>query len=291
MDNAINSKLILPVGLINYAYQNNLIKPLGIHTYLRFFTDGKIHKDSSKLLEMRKVLALVDNRTFKKYMQKALAENWIGFSAISGIYFIRSIKSIRVQNNIKNRQASIIIPTDLNNFRIYLASTLISKEVTDQKFYWEVVQKGRLKKATDKMAVAKHSEVAPTTPKPAYYGLSNQKITKLLNCKLSRASKLKALAAKAGYLSFGHKYQDLYSSKNPDFKIRATLYEQEPSLKGKIRCFPKKNKEGEIFYKFVIQLHDEIVPLVQFKRMEKLCHLKLPNPVLPGIQKFSCKAA
>ena len=285
MSDAKNQKLLLPVELTEYSLRNDCIKSLAIHTYLRFFTNGKIHKASPIFAQLKEVLLMKDPRTFEIHMSKAIDENWIGYCSISGIYFVRGIKTIRLKHNFKNRQASIVVPKDLMKFQLYLAGTMICKEIIDQKFYWEVVQKGKLKKATVKMAVATHSTVSLATSQPAYYGKGVHKIAELLGCKKSRASKIKIDAAKEGYLTSGHRYYDLHTTSKPDFMFRPMYYDQHPHLKGKIRCFPKKNELGEKFYKFVIQQHDEIIPLIKFKKMEKLCHMKLPVEVVIGFQK------
>lgn len=259
----------MPVDQAVYAYHNKLIKSLSIYLYLKFFTDGKIKGNSPVFLELRKHLKLTDTRTFKRHLNHLLVNKWIGYSEVSNVYFIRNSKYIRQLHQFKCKQAAIVKPSDLENFQTYLVAVILSKEIKDQEFYWNVAKPRKLEKAPDKWAGAKHSRTSSAMfNKPTYFGLSNARIASHLNCKQTRACVLKNKAAKLGYIEIRHRYSDILDLKKADFNIRAQLYEQFPNSNGKIRCW-RKWENGKKFIRLVLQLHDEIIPKVFLKRIKK----------------------
>ena len=292
MDIIKNNKILLPVEQTIYAYHNGLIKGLAIYMYLKFHTDGKIRSDSPLLSLLRKDLRLTDNRTFKKHITALIDHNWIGYCPISGMYFIRSTKYIRRQYDFRRRQATVVYPQDLKNFQIFMAAVLICKEITDQVFYWDVVKKRKLNKAAAKWEVAQHSRVSShSSNRPKYFGLCNKRIAIILKCKQTRACVIKNTAAAMGYLQVKHRYKDLLVLDKPDFNVRSQIYEQFPKAAGRIRCWLQWNKENIKYYKFVLQLHDEIISNLKFKRIEKLSAIHLPLVIEKGIFNQTLKVA
>lgn len=287
-----NDKILLPVEQAVYAYHNGLIKGLAICMYLKFYTDGKIKSDSPLLSQLREDLKLTDDRTFKKHIVALIQHNWIGYCPTSGVYFLRNTKYIRQLYNFRRRQATIVQPHYLKDFQIYLAAVLICKEVTDQEFYWDVVIPRKLNKATAKWAAASHWRVSShSSNRPKYFGLCNKTIAGILGCKQTRACVIKNKAAALGYLQVKHKYNDILVLDKPDFNVRAYLHEQFPQAAGRIRCWVKWKKDNVKYYKFVMQMHDEIISNLTFKRIEKYAAIRLPIEVIRGISSEALKAA
>jgi hypothetical protein len=286
-----NNRILLPVEQAAFAYHNNLIKGLAVYLYMKFYTDGKVKKDSPLISQLRKDLKLTDNRTFKKHIDALIKHNWIGHCTFSGVYFIRNTKYIRRLYDFRCRQATIVQPQDVKNLQVYLAAVMICKEVTDQEFYWDVVKKRKLNKAAAKRAVAKHWRASShSSERPKYFGLCNKSISRLLGCKQTRACVLKNKAAALGYLEIHHRYLDILELDKPDFNVRALLYEQYPDTKGKIRCW-RKWKNDKKYIKLVLQLHDEIVSKITFKHIEKLSAIRLPIEIVRGLHNETLKAA
>lgn len=286
-----NNRVLLPIELARYAYDNDLIKALAIYFYLRFYTDGKINKNSDLICQIRKDFRLTDDRTFNKHFKKLIRLNWIGHCPDSGMYFIRQMAQLRVAHDFEDRWATPVLPQHLKNFQIFLAAVLINKEVYDQEFYWDVVQKRRLKKAPNKWVGAKHSTVSShSSGRPKYFGLCNKRIAQILGCKQTRACEIKNKAAKLGYLEIHHRYRDILELDKPDFNIRARLDEQFPNSKGRIRIW-RKWRGKQKYIKVLLQLHDEIVPKLHFKKMKKLSHVRLPIETLRSIHRLTSKAA
>lgn len=287
-----NDTLLLPVEQAQFAYYNKFIKALALYLGFKFFTDGKIKADSPILLQLRKDLKLNDDRTFKACITALIKHNWIGYCPISKVYYTRSTNYIRLQHNFELCQAAIVKPIDLKNFQIYLASVLICKEVTDQEFYWDEAKKRKLNKAPVKWGGAKHSRVSSgSSERPNYFGLCNKRIADILGCKQTRACVIKNKGAALGYLQVKHKYKDILVLDKPDFNVRAYLNEQFPKAAGRIRCWLKW-KEGNIkYYKFVIQLHDEIISKLSFKRISNLSAIRLPIEGIKAINNQPTLAA
>jgi len=286
-----NNKLLLPIEQAVYAYHNGLVKGLGIYLYLKFYSDGKIKSDSPVFAQLRKDLRLTDNRTFKKHIDKLLEHKWIGYSQLSDVYYLRKTKFIRLLHDFRLRQAAIVEPQDLKHIQVYLAAIIICKEIKDMEYYWDVVKPRRLEKAAVKWRSAKHWKVSShSSNRPAYFGLCNKTIAKLLACKQTRACVLKQKAEALGYLESSHRYRDIKEFAKPDFHFRGQMYQQFPETKGRIRVWRKWRGDVK-YYKFVLQLHDEIIPKISFKRIEKLSSIRLPVEVLRGLNNEIRKAA
>ena len=291
MFEAKNNRVLLPIELAQYGYKKKLVKSLAIYLYLRIYTDGKVKSDSPLFSQLRLDLRLKDERTFRKHIAPLIKLNWIGYCPDSGVYFIRQMPQLRVAHEFEDRWAAVVEPHHLKHFQIFLAAILINKEVHDQSFYWDVVQLRKLKKAPNKWVGAEHSKASSHSSKrPKYFGLCNKTIAGILGCKQTRACVLKNKAAKFGYLEVHHRYHDIMELDRPDFNIRAVLYEQFPKYKGRIRIW-RKWKGTAKYIKLLLQLHDEIIPKLTFKRMQKLSHIHLPIEVLRSISRTVSKAA
>lgn len=287
-----NNRVLLPIDLARYAYRKKLIKGLAIYCYLRIYTDGVIKSDSPQISQLRSDFRLKDDRTLKKHLAPLIKLNWIGHCTDRGVYFVRQMPQLRVAHNFEDPWAAVVQPHHLEHFQVFLAAVLINKEIHDQKFYWDVVQPRKLKKAPNKWVGAKHSKASSHSSKkrPKYFGLCNKSIAGVLGCKQTRACVLKNKAAKLGYLEVRHRYQDIMVLEKPDFNIRAALHEQFPKYKGRIRVW-RKWKGKKKYIKLVLQLHDEIVPKLIFKKMQKLSHVRLPLEALRSINRPFSKAA
>jgi len=68
------------------------------------------------------------------------------------------------------------------------------------------------------------------------------------------------------------------------------LYATNSNFKRRIRCWVKW-KNNKKYYKLLIQLHDEIISQIKFKKIEKLSAIHLPLAVLKSINPHALKAA
>lgn len=274
--------LLLPTQVSEFVYDNELIKPFSIFLYLKMFAGGKVSANDEVFAKLRQDLKMTDpkDRTFRKHFQKLLDLNWIGYNEQSDMYHIRSFDFIRAVNGFKKRRATKLFFKDILQLQVYLVGVLLCTEVHGQKYYWEIVQ-GMLRTATKKRDVAKQSKTSRRSSKPPYYGLCNRKIARLLGCKYTRACTLKQAAADAGYITIRHRYADIKELEKADYLLRSHYAERRPEIAKRLR-FWRQIKNGDKIVKVVQQLHDEIIPHIEFKRVAKFAALKVPFGIIKG---------
>lgn len=274
--------LLLPYQITEYVFYNDLYKPFSIFLYLKMFAGDKVSATDEVFAQLRQDLMMSDpkGRTFRKHLQKLLELNWIGYNAKSGIYHVRSFDFIRAVNGFKKRRATKLFLKDIQNLQVYLAAVLICTKIHGQKYYWEKV-KGKSRTATKQRGVAKQSRASRHSTQPPYYGLCNRTIARLLGCKYTRACELKQAAAEAGYLTARHRYADIKEMDKADYMLRPMLAERSPNLAKRYR-FWRQIKDGDKIVKVVQQLHDEIIPHIEYKRVAGFAALKVPFGIIKG---------
>ncbi len=273
-----HSFLQVPVEISQYVFANNLVKSFGIYLYLKMHSSGKVHENSQVFKNIQHELQIKDNRTFRKHMNVMLAENWIGFNPVSGYYFIRSFGYIRGKCHFKSRQATKFRIEDFKYLQVYLFAVCLCAIVRRQHYFWEVKRRKR-RAVTKQTDVTNHSRVfSKNSPKPPYYGLSNRMIAKHFGYSKTRACELKMSAARLGYLGLVQHDEEIMVIGKRNYRLRADLESLYPDLKGKIRFeiitverFKRKWKMIRVFR----QLHDEIIPKIQFKSVAKFNNLQL----------------
>jgi hypothetical protein len=272
--------LLIPVEVTEFIYENGLIKPFSIFLYLKLFAGNKVSATDEVFAKLRQDLKMSDpkGRTFNKHFQQLLELNWIGYNAESGIYHIRSFAYIRAINGFKKRRATKLFLKDILQLQVYLVGVLLCTQVYAQKYYWEIA-KGRSGTATNKRDVAKQSRASRRSSKPPYYGICNKRIAKLLCCKYTRACNLKKAAAKAGYITLRKHYADLKELDKADYNMRPIIAERRPELAKRMR-FWRQIKNGNKMVKVVQQLHDEIIPNIEFKKIASFASLKVPFGII-----------
>lgn len=286
MCNRQTDKLQIPVELSQYVVTHSLEKSFAIFLYLKFHSSGKIHKDALAFQNIKKELGINTNRTYQKHFQKLLELKWICQSENSGFYFIHSFDRIRLDNQFKSRQATTLYYKNLKKLKAFIVGTLLGAAVNRQKYFWEVVIKRKRQPVANKRDATSPASAYAHRPKPEYYGLGLPEIAKLLRCKKTRASQLRQLAAKAGFIKIQHRFMALARLQKPDYTIREHFYELYPQFKNKIRFTQivpksKSRKKEEALIVVAVQLHDELIPKLQFKTISKFNNLV----VAPQIKK------
>jgi hypothetical protein len=285
--------LLVPSQISAFVYDNKLVKSFSIFLYLKMFAGDKVSATDEIFAKLRGDLKMIDpkGRTFQKHFQPLLDHNWIGYNSKSGVYHIRSFDYIRAVNGFKKRSATKLFLKDLLQLQVYLVGVLVCNEVYKQQFYWEKV-KGKSRAATRKRDVANQSKAPRHSSQPAYYGICNDRIAHLLGCKYTRACVLKQAAADAGYLTNRHRYADIQELEKADYAFRPMFADGKPAVGKKLR-FWRQIKDGKKIVKVVQQLHDEIIPHMQFKRTAKFSALKVPFSIIKGFLPYdkSIKAA
>ncbi len=253
----------LPIEIVQYVVDRRMYKPLAIYLFLKMKCSGKLHAGHPVFSQLKKELGIRDERTFKKHFQSLLQLDWIGYSAKSGIYFIRSLDRVRQIHGFRKRQACAVQQKDLTQLQAFSSAAIINYAVRKHEYY-VVFKKTKNQSALSKREVASQiGSKSFSTPK--YYGLSVQSIAELLGCSLTRACQLKKVAVEAGYIKVNHQFELVQELVKADYFIREQYYQLYPEYKPGTLRFMHAGKNAPYRYKLVQQLHDEIIPQIAFK--------------------------
>lgn len=260
----------IPMDVIRFVVQHKMVKAFELYIFLKCHSSGKVHKDSSLFHSISGVLDIRDQRTIKSYLAALLKLNWIGFNPVSGYYFIRGFSYTRKAHHFKNRKAAIFDYRKIEGLAdCFLPGALICEQIKAQQYYWEVSPRRRAKFATKKLGVANQDfPASATSDKPLFYGLSNKRIAELLFCKMTRACELKQQAETGGYLKTKKRFNEIAQLTKPDFTIRKTIRQNHPELGKRVRFRTRRVRRHTVI-EVLQQLHDEIVPSVEFKNIQR----------------------
>lgn len=283
-------KLVIPVEITRYAYHNGLSKAFALYLYLKMHSDGIVHEKSDIFKGLLSSLKIKERRTLRKYIDLLKKHNWIGYDAKTGKYYVRSFDAIRAQQQFYNRQATVFFANYIHSVPAYIIAVILGSKLKSNKFFWEVVNEGKLRTATKNKDVAFQPKAPSKLSKPIYNGLCKWKIAELFNCSLTAATELKQQAATAGFISVTHQFSDYLKIKNADFKLRPILNDLAPSLSKRLRFKYSPKTDNPNIPKLVTiltQSYDKIECMLEFKTVNKFKKLKVSDTVKIGIAKIS----
>lgn len=93
----------IPISVIRFVIQNNLIRAFSIFLYLKNRCDGVMSANELSYSEMGESVGIKDKRTIQKYMNKLLSINWIGYNRKSKNYFIRGFRNVMQAKGLTSR--------------------------------------------------------------------------------------------------------------------------------------------------------------------------------------------
>lgn len=246
----------IPIDLLEYSYFKKYEKALSMLLYFKSKSDGILNEKAIDFCDLKKQTGISDRRTFKKYIKILIELNWIGYNKKNGNYFIRSFRAIGKTNSFNNKLAVRVFNDDIKNIKSFTEATIISKSIRSQKY---ATEKSIIKLAGE--AALKNGRAVQAFRQqkgyPLYYGLSNEKIAKLLRISKSHGNRAKLNAEKNGYLKTNKKEKVITTLSLKDFHFKFSISDSH-----KIRF--KKLSNGCI--KVYKQLHDEIITLIEFCR-------------------------
>ncbi len=254
-------------------------------------SDGIVHEKSDVFKSLIGSLKIKERRTLKKYFDLLKKHNWIGYDAKTGKYYVRSFDAIRAQNKFYNRQATVFFANYINNVPAYMIAVIMGNKLNNNKFFWEVVNEGKLRTATNIKDVAFQPKAPSKLPlaKPKYNGICKWKIADLFNCSLTSATEFKQQAENAGFIKVTHQFTDFKNINFADFKLRANLEDICPNIKGRLRFKKQPKTEDAVKQKHIsilIQSYDKIECYLQFKTTAKFKNLQVSDTVKIGIKKM-----
>ncbi len=258
----INNKLTIPIELLEFAFHNKLVKALMIFMYLKYYTNGFVHKSSGLFQHLKSELDIKDERTLQRHLNSLISLKWIGLNESTGNYLIHSISQIRKQYQFIKRTACCFYFTELKNLKLKAVGAILSKQISVQKYLNSKKRKTKWV-ASNNRDDAFQPIKALSNFKREYFGFSNSVIAKIFKCSPTRACQLKQQAEKDGYIQVIHKFNNLMVLPAADNFLREQIYSNYPHMKGRITFIRQKNGKVNV----VEQLFDEIIPLVQIKRL------------------------
>lgn len=246
-----------------YVFNQKLRKPFRVFLYLKAFSSGKLRKDSKEFCQAMEILGIKDTRTFNKYIDALIREKWIGYNPVTGMVFIRSFNFIRRQHGFtKHRMAQFYFESDSIDLDAFMFGAIVGDRILRHKDFREIEKRKAGRIATEKRGVA--SQILPPSSIPDYYGLAVQTMGKAVGLSQTRAHELKDRAVKAGYLVCNKRYREIVTLDNPDRDIKSNIAKGDPDLAMRIRFSSKRIGKKKVIV-VMEQLHDEVIPLIDFK--------------------------
>lgn len=273
--------LNIPIELMSYVFKKDIRKPFRLFLYLKAVSSGKLRKDSEEFRQAMPVLGIKDLRSFNKYIDALIKENWIGYNPATGNFFIRSFKFIRQQHSfIKRRMAQFHLDRDIIDVDAFMFASIVGDNVLRHMDFREMEKKRDGRTATKKRGVAKH--ILPPSSIPDYFGLSVSAMGKMTGLSQTRAHELKCRAEKAGYMKCNNKFREVATLKKPDENIKHSIGIGDPELAKKIRIGTKLIGKRKVVI-VMEQLYDEVIPMVAYKSYrlrKKIAKIFLATPVV-----------
>lgn len=255
--------LNIPIEVMVYVFSQKLRKPFRVFLYLKAISSGKIHKDSDEFRQAMEVLDIKDARTFNKYFDALLKENWIGYNPGTGMIFIRGFDFIRRQHAFsRHRMAQFYFESDIIDLDAFMFGAIVGDRVLRHKDYREIEKREAGRTATKKRGVAR--QILSPSSIPDYYGLAVSTMGKTVGLSQTRAHELKIRAEKAGYLKCNNKFREVATMENPDRSLKSLIAKGDPELAKKIRFGSKMIEKKKVIIAME-QLYDEVIPLIDYK--------------------------
>lgn len=266
---------LLPVRIAEFVYAGDFVKSFAIYLYLQLFAGSEVSENDEIFKRLCQDLKMNDpkGRTFGKHFKVLLDLKWIKHNQKLGIYQIRSFHHIR-NHNFEGEWATTLILKDIKHLQTYLVGVILCNDIRNQKCY---CKRGKGKSGTEAKyrAAANQSGSFRSFYRPLYYGKSNDSISHLLGCSYTRACQLKLAAAEAGYIKNIPHFKVIRRWENGFYQSRAEIKDRDPELAKRLK-FRKRAINGRLVTELVQQLPNEIVPLMQFKRISRFSELRIP---------------
>jgi hypothetical protein len=259
----VNKTLMIPVQLMQFSINNNLIYPLRLLCYFKLFESGKFKHSKDAFKQLGEVLGYKDTRTIKKYFNQCRRLNWIGFDPCSKIYFVRSFNTIMTGHNLETPLRIKFEIKDLSTFKEFVFASNTCDEIKRQERYWRLPPSRRYYTALKSTEGATQYIYKPSSDAPDHFGIGLARLARNFKCSITTVHNLKKMAVEAGYIAVNHKFDLIseYEYSQPFLLERAK--EANPRIAYKLRIRRVVDR-----IQIVTQLHDEIVPLLTFKKVK-----------------------
>lgn len=248
------------MDILEFCNAEKCIKALQVFLYLKSKGDI-INEKMIDFKDIKKVIKVCTRRTFNKHIGKLIQLNWIGYNKGSKNYFIRSFKKICLGNNFVKKSGVVFDYSNFSQFKSFVEASIICHDINKQEY---ACKKAFIKKmgiAALKKGGALQAENRLYLGFAAYSGKSNVGLSKLLHCGKSQANRAKINAKKNRYLNTRKHIRVL---EELDGYNRAIKSDFGNSNNIQFRTVKINGKKITQVYQ---QLHDEIIPMLRFKRI------------------------
>jgi hypothetical protein len=270
-----NPILSVPVQLMQYAFAHDLRKPFGLFLYMKSHSSGLMHAGSQEFIQAKENLGIKDQRTFDKYINILLSENWIGFDPISGNYFIRGFMELRKRYSLLKRQSvRFHYCKHIENLDVFMWAAITAATVKSYE-YWKRRKKWT-RSATKQRGVAEQ-DLLNFPDLNGYSGVSVRKMAEMLNLSSTRTCGLKKKAISLGYIVANKQFREFTTLTTWGENFKRNIEKSNPEIVHKLKSY-KVVENGKEVVKIMEQLHDEIITTLDFtsirirpKREKYLC--------------------
>ncbi len=271
--------ITIPIQLISLIFNQDCVSEFKVFVVAKMLTPGRFHRRSP---EFDKICShsCLQSRTVLKHLNNLALKGWISYDSAKCMYYLRSWSWFRKREIFYKRISVTIKHENLDSFRAFLSSAVISAGIKTQFYcYTQKAKNGILKIKTiekpGKSATIIRGVASQDMPDSysqqdivlPYFGYSNQGIANLLGYKLTRACELKHEAESEGYLKTRPHFLLIQELSSPVPNIRQSLYKAFGNEASKIRIIQKTRRKTKITM-IVKQLHDEIIPLIELKKVD-----------------------
>jgi len=235
-----------------WSAQNNREANLQFFLFLKLiYPSGKSKLTQHEIHGIRTMMNFSDIRPIKKHIQELIEIKWITYNNKTGFFIFSAFDKIRENNNWESRVCVHAKLSDLNQFRAFIGATIYAYLHKD---FWRKVKREKrvcLRGRTYHFLSPSFNYLNQPAP------IALDGVEQIFQISKSKASLLKRLAHKAGYIVVTPDYEDAGISPSEAMMLQKTLDQSKKTL------FRKGDK-------YVFRSIDLILPKIDLFRRHKL---------------------
>lgn len=255
-------KINIPSDVASVIYKRKIYKAFLVFVYLKLNAKSSfVESDVTGILTHGESLLGLKYRTIKVHFEKLIKLKWIGQDQ-NGIYYLRSMETIRKKLGLKSKISAPATSSDLKTLEEFISSAFLALSLKNQETTkWIYKNKNRKSQVAQKQLAANLRD--DFFYEYNYCGMSSAGLAQKLGISRSKSQRHLIGADKIGYIKLKKKVMLLLSgvtSADVNAFKRSGLHENH-----KLRVRPSKGRFSFTF-DVVKQLHNEVISNVKLKR-------------------------
>ncbi len=239
---------LIPLSLVELVFRERLYREFQIWMELKHRSNGHLKITPDIVRSVANELK-ISPKTVSRTIEKLRQRNWIGYNPKSGFSFIRSFKAVQIIEDLPGRLGVWFDVDRKKESRGFIAGSVISKLVREQrKKVWQ-----------ERKGVQTKGGTFQPVRLPAFYPVSCSSLEQIYNVSTKRAWNAKKNATNGKFIQLKHVNKPL-----PIDRLKSYL-EGYPENKGKVF-----RKGGNWF----LRLPDLVQMKMTFGRRERVKTLK-----------------